>query len=139
MRSSFSIAVFSISIVILASCATNHIVNKNSPQIVFSDLTTDYSLTDLNNYGCEKIDMSVLQYILKNGTMITGKEAHDYYSVTGCTIKGNVKINRKAHGFVYDYGGLVYFSDGRILGCGENCCKEDYPYCSWDKEDLKGF
>ena len=82
--------------------------------------------------------MSALQYILKNGTMITGKEAHDYYSVIGCTIKGSVKINRKAHEFVYDYGGLIYFSDGKILGCGEGCCKESYPYCSWNKEGLKG-
>ena len=54
MRASFTVAAFAILSVILVSCATHHIVNKNNPQIVFAGLTTDYSLTDLNNYGCEK-------------------------------------------------------------------------------------
>ena len=139
MRTSFPIAVFAVLIAVLASYATSHIINKNSSKLVFADLETDYSLTDLNNCGCEKIDLPVLQHILKNGTLIAGKEVSDQYSTTGCTIKGSVMINGKTNQFTYDYGGLIYFSDGRILGCGESCCKESYPYCSWNKEDLKGF
>ena len=96
-------------------------------------------LIDLNNYGCKRIDSSVIKHILKNGTWITEKDVHDYYSTTGCTIKGSVAINNKEIKFVYDYGGIIYFDDRKILGCGENCCREDYPNCSYDKSNLKGF
>jgi hypothetical protein len=106
---------------------------------VFSELKTDYTLIDLNNYGCQPIDSTVLNYILENGTFVTGKELHDHYSTTGCTIKGSVKINNESNKFVYDYGGIIFFSSGKILGCGEGCCRENYPNCSWDKDNLKGF
>lgn len=121
------------------SCSTYRILNEKYPGLIFSDIKSDYALTDLNKYGCEKIDISVLKHILENGTWITEKDAHDYYSTTGCTIKGSISIDKKAKEFVYDYGGIMYFSDGKILGCGENCCRENYPHCSYDKTNLKGF
>ena len=139
MRPLFSIIILITSILISISCSTHRILNKDYPKLVFSDLKTDYSLTDLNSYGCMKIDSSILMHIIQNGTLITEKEVHDRYSTTGCTINGSIKINAKENEFVYDYGGIIYFSDGKILGCGKNCCTENYPYCSWDENDLKGF
>jgi hypothetical protein len=121
------------------SCSTYGVLNKKYPGLVFSDIKSDYSLNDLNNYGCGKIDISVLKYILENGTWITEKIAHDYYSTTGCTINGIISINNKSKKFVFDYGGIFYFNDGKMLGCGENCCRENYPHCSYDKKNLKGF
>ena len=139
MRLLFFSAILAASIVVSVSCATHHVLSKNYPEIVFSDIETDYALTDLNNYGCEKIDFPVLEHILENGTFITEKKLHDNYSTTGCTILGYVKINGKSKHFVYDYGGIIRFDDGKIFACGENCCQEDYPNCSWDKRDLKGY
>ena len=126
-------------IAISVSCSTFSILNEKYPGVVFSKLKSDFSLTDLNNYGCTKIDISVLKHILQNGTWVTEKEIHDYYSTTGCTINGSIRINDKKSEFIYDYGGIIYFSDGTILGCGENCCRDNYPNCSYDKRNLKGF
>ena len=134
----FNIAITTL-ISICTSCSAQNIINKHYSELKFSDIKSDYSLVDLNNYGCERIDSSVLKHILKNGTWITEKDVHDYYSTTGCTIKGNVAINNKKNKFVYDYGGIIYFENGKILGCGENCCREDYPNCSYDKSNLHGF
>ena len=126
-------------IAICISCSIQSFLNKKYPELKFSDIKSDFSLVDLNNYGCKRIDSSVLKHILQNGTWITEKDVHDYYSTTGCTIKGNVAINNKKNKFVYDYGGIIYFENGKILGCGENCCREDYPNCSYDKSNLHGF
>lgn len=139
MKPLFSISIFITSILISISCSTHRIFNKDYPKLVFSEIKTDYSLTDLNSYGCMEIDLSILLHIIQNGTLITEKEVHDHYSTTGCTINGSIKINGKESEFVYDYGGIIYFSDGKILGCGKNCCMENYPYCSWDINDLKGY
>ena len=135
----FSITISITLILISISCSSHRILNNNYPELVISDVKTDYSLTDQNSYGCKKIDLSVIKHIIQNGTLISEKEVHDRYSTTGCTIKGIIKINGKECKFVYDYGGILYFSDGIILGCGKNCCMENYPYCSWDENDLKGF
>jgi hypothetical protein len=32
--------------------------------------------------------------------------------------KESIGINGKESEFVYDYGGIIYFSDGKFLGCG---------------------
>jgi hypothetical protein len=76
---------------------------------------------------------------LQKGILINEKEMHDHYSTSGCTIKGVVRINGKRNEFVYDYGGIIHFSNGIIIGCGEDCCTENYPNCSWDKHNLREF
>ena len=121
------------------SCSTYIVTNKNHGAIKFSKIKSDYQLTDLNNYGCEKINSSVIEHILHTGTIVTEKELHDYYSTTGCSVKGNMLLNGSSTDFTFDYGGIMHFSNGMILGCGENCCSENYPYCSFDAHNLKGF
>lgn len=120
------------------SCSTPVIMNERHHATTFSNINSDFIVTDTNNYGCKTIDLSVLNYILRKGIFITEKELHDSYSTTGCTIKGSLNMSDKNVNFVYDYGGMLFFNDGSILACGKDCCREDYPNCSWDKEDLKG-
>lgn len=134
----FGILIFFL-IAIFASCSGYGISNSKYPGMVFSNIRSDYSIADLNQYGCTKIDRAVLRRILQYGTRITEKEVHDDYSTTGCTIKGSVAINNKEKEFVYDYGGILYFDDGKILGCGAACCREDYPNCSYGKTFLIGY
>jgi hypothetical protein len=126
-------------IALCSSCSVYGISNSRYPEMVFSNIRSDYSVTDLNQYGCTKIDRAVLRRILRYGTRITEKEVHDDYSTTGCTIKGSVAINNKKKEFVYDYGGIITFDDGKIFGCGKACCREDYPYCSYGKKYLIGY
>ena len=126
-------------VIFTVSCSTNIITNENHHSIKFSKIESDYQLTDLNNYGCEKINLAVITHFLKKGTLVTEREVHDYYSTTGCSIKGNIVINGRNNSFIFDYGGIIYFGDGMILGCGETCCNENYPYCSWDAENLEGL
>jgi hypothetical protein len=139
MKHFFSFILFIFLTTTLTSCSTHTIYNRNGRETLFSDIKTDYSLIDVNHYGCESIDLTVLEHILENGTFVTEKELHDQYSTTGCTIEGSVKINNNLNEFVYDYGGIIYFSNGKILACGESCCRDNYPNCSWDKQNLKGF
>jgi hypothetical protein len=139
MKSILFGAIMILLVAICASCSRYGISNRMYPEMVFSNIKSDYAITDLNTYGCTKIDRIVLQRILQYGTWITEKEVHDDYSTTGCTIKGSVAINNKEREFVYDYGGILYFADGKILGCGEACCREDYPNCSYGKRYLIGY
>jgi len=125
-------------LLIMASCTSPSVTAHGQDGIVFTDVQTDYRITDQNNYGCNKIDATVLNHILENGIRISEREVHDHFSTTGCTIKGNLKASGKPLDFIYDYGGIMYFADGSILGCAENCCRDNYPNCSWDAEDLKG-
>lgn len=126
------------SIITIISCATLVVSNERDRATTFSNIDSDYIVTDTNNYGCKTIDLSVLKHILKTGIFVTEKELHDNYSTTGCTIKGRLDMGDKTVNFIYDYGGIVFFDNGRILACGKDCCQENYPNCSWDKENLKG-
>ena len=139
MRCFLHFKIIMILIAICASCSSHTVPNNTDRGIVFTDIKSDYTLNDMNNYGCKPIGLPVLEHIFKNGTFVTEKDLHDQYSTTGCTIKGRVKINNRTNEFIYDYGGIVYLSNGKILGCAQGCCREDYPNCSWDKKNLKGF
>ena len=131
--------IFIFGVLFAVSCSTYTISNKNHSDMKFSLIQSDYRLTDLNNYGCEKIDSSVIKHILQTGTLITEREVHDYYSTTGCSIKGSIVVNGSDTGFTFDYGGVLYFKNGMILGCGRKCCSNNYFYCSWDAQNLKGL
>jgi hypothetical protein len=107
-------------------------VNANHKNLRFSDIKSDFVVTDSNKYGCEKIDETALRHILASGTKVTDRELHDYYATTGCSIKGTIKVNGTEDTFTYEYGGIMYFGKGMTLGCGKGCCTETYPNCSWD-------
>lgn len=122
----------------IASCCPDIIRNKIHEDIEFSKIDSGYQLTDSNNFGCDKADSSVFINILKTGTLISEKDVHDYYSTTGCSTTGSIFINGVKANFTFEYGGIIYFSDGKILGCGKKCCTEKFLYCSYDPENLKG-
>jgi len=124
---------------LIASCVANTIKNKAQNELYFSDVKTDFKLTDANNYGCKKIDISIINHILSTGVKSTARDIHDYYDTTGCSVTGQLKINNKLTDFTFDYGGILYLSNGINLTCGELCCKDGFTYCSWDKKNLRGY
>ena len=128
---SLIVVAFSIS---FAACASDAARNKSE----FSNLESDYQVTDVNNYGCEKVDRSSLLHILETGQVVSDSEIHDHYSITGCTTQGTLSVNGVPTRFVFDYGGIFTFSNGMKFGCGKNCCKDGFAFCSYDEEDLKG-
>ena len=117
---------------ILMSCSSVSVTNRNDKSLKFSGISSDFVVEDQNNYGCEKISEAVLNHIFETGVKVNQSEINDNYSTTGCSIKGVVFIDGIKKKFTYEYGGLVYFNDGPILGCGEGCCSENYPHCSYD-------
>lgn len=136
MRRRWLIIIFVIPVI--TSCSAKFITNKSHENIKFSNIDSAYRLTDLNGYGCEKIDASVIEHILRTGTLATEREVHDYYSTTGCSIRGSVFENGLKTDFTFDYGGIMYIDNGQILVCGKSCCNKNYSYCSYDPKSLKG-
>jgi hypothetical protein len=132
---SLMVVTFSIS---FGACVSDIVHNKSDDKLEYSNLESDYRLTDLNNYGCEKVDRSSLLHILETGQVVSDREIHDHYSITGCTISGRLSVNGVPAQFTFDYGGIFTFSDGTKLGCGKDCCKDGFTFCSYDEEDLKG-
>lgn len=122
----------------LTSCSSDIINNNTHKNIEFSNIKSDYHPADLNNYGCSKIDSSAIMHILQTGTLISKREVHDHHSTTGCSISGNVFVNGIKTNFTFEYGGIMYFDNGTILGCNEICCSDEFSYCSYDAQDLKG-
>jgi hypothetical protein len=122
----------------IASCNKNDVRSETVADLVFSNIESDYKLTDVNHYDCTEINSTVISHILKYGTFVSEPELHDFYSTTGCTVQGRLKVNGELLEFTYDYGGIMYFNNGKTIACGEGCCRDDYPYCSWDKENLNG-
>lgn len=128
----------SIGLIALSACTDEVVKNQNEADLIFSHIQSEYVLEDINGYGCSKIDASILLHVVKTGKFATEREVHDYYSYTGCSIKGKIKINNKPTTFQFDYGGIFHFGNGKMLVCGEACCVKSFNYCSWDKDGLKG-
>lgn len=117
----------------VTSCAgQTSIKNKIHNKLTFSAIETNFELTDLNKYGCEKVDATVIKHVLETGTLISRREVHDHYSTTGCSVKGSMLVNGRETDFVFEYGGIIYFKNEMILGCAQNCCNDKFPHCSWD-------
>lgn len=117
----------------VTSCAgQTSIKNKIHNKLTFSEIETNFELTDLNKYGCEKIDATVIKHVLETGTLISRREMHDHYSTTGCSVKGSMLVNGVKTDFVFEYGGIIYFKNETILGCAQNCCTDKFAYCSWE-------
>jgi len=118
------------------SCSTTSVKNKNHNELIFSKIKSDLVLNDINNYGCSKIKLSDLSFLLENSTIVSNSIIHDQYSIVGCSISGTMHKNKKEVEFTFDYGGVFYFSDDVVMACGELCCNDSYEFCSWDPKSL---
>ncbi len=127
-----SIKIVLLSFFLIVSCTSNVIFNKNNKDLTFSSIESDYHVSDVESYGCEAIDAFTLEYVLQNSISVTSREVHDHYSTVGCSVEGTLKVESQAQSFVFDYGGVIRFSGGLILACGELCCRNDFKYCTWD-------
>ncbi len=121
----------------LISCSSKETTNIHDPSRSFYKIYSNYTITDRNNYGCEKINIYILEHVLRTGIEITPGDEHDHYSMTGCSIKGTLAMNKKVVKFTFDYGGILYIGKDLIIGCAEACCKNNFEYCTWEPEDLK--
>lgn len=117
-------------------CSTQNVININHNELIFSEIKSDLFLSDINDYGCGKIELSELSFLLENSTIVSNSTIHDQYSIVGCSINGTALKNNKKVEFSFDYGGVFYFSDGVIMACGELCCNDSYKFCSWDPKSL---
>jgi hypothetical protein len=125
-------------IMFVASCAMVGATDDPVVPIKFSNVNSDYYVTDENSYGCRKIDFSVIEHILSMGEIVSEREVHDHYSITGCSIRGTLNFNGTKTDFLFDYGGVMQLGNGKIVACGEKCCINGYQYCSYDANELKG-
>lgn len=122
----------------LISCNLTNIAHDTHNDLIFSNIESDYIVTDTNQYGCKKIDRSMVEHILKTGIKVTQRDIHDFYDTTGCSIKGSIVINDISSEFTFEYGGIIQLSNDTLLGCAEECCKNNFNYCTWDKNGLSG-
>ena len=121
----------------MIGCSSSVITNTNHNNMIFSDIKSDFIITDTNSYDCKKIDNSIIKHVLKTGVVVSQRNIHDYYDTTGCSTKGSVIMNNSPTKFTFEYGGIINLSNGTQLGCAEICCKNDFEYCTWDINGLK--
>lgn len=121
----------------ITACNAADIVNSNNAKLVFSHIESDYTVTDRNNYQCEKIDEKIIMHVLSKGIEATNRDIHDNYSTSGCTVEGTIVVNQKKESFSFDYGGYITFGNDLVIGCAKECCKNDFKYCSWEANGLK--
>ncbi|MFC4260147.1 hypothetical protein ACFOZ5_14075 [Marinobacter lacisalsi] len=98
----------------------------------FSVAEMSDEVRDENGYGCELVDQVDLARFLQTADFESQRTIHDHFSVVGCSVTGKISMNGEISTFVFDYGGIMYLDDGRILACGENCCGSGYEYCTWE-------
>ncbi len=122
---------------LIAACDSVNVVNKNDQKLVFTAIKSDYKVTDRNNYGCEKIDETIVKHTLQKGVEVTDRDIHDYFSTSGCTVEGSLIINDTKKSFSFDYGGYIYIGDELIIGCAKKCCENNFKYCTWESNGLK--
>jgi len=119
----------------ILACSSNKIINIHDTELVFTNIQSDYIIKDVNNYDCDDIDIATLKYFLTTSKPVSQIELHDEFSTVGCSIKGRVTIENKSIGFKFDYGGILYLNNGEIMACGEDCCQNNFKYCTWNKSD----
>lgn len=125
---------FLVCVLVLSACSSGEVVNSHNSEVVFSNIETDFIVEDINGYGCDEITSAVLNYVFENGNYSTQMDVHDNYSTVGCSIKGKLLTNNQVVEFTFDYGGIVNFDNGKIFVCGENCCQNNFQFCTWDRE-----
>ncbi len=119
-------------VLLAASCMSFSVANKNHQGVVFSNIESDFEVEDLNSYGCGRIEVSHLKHVLEYGSYITERDLHDEYSTVGCSIQGSLLVNGEKVNFAFDYGGIFYFGNGKVMACGESCCSDSFKYCTWN-------
>lgn len=121
----------------VSACGAGEIVNSKNKILLFSDIESDYVVTDKNNYHCKKIDMKIIKHILSKGVEVTDRDIHDHYSTSGCTVEGTLKLNNKIKSFSFDYGGYINIGNNMTIGCAKECCENNFTYCTWEPNGLK--
>jgi hypothetical protein len=119
---------------LLLACSSNKVTNTHNPELVFSNIQSDFIVEDINNYDCSRIDITTLNYIFSTASPVSQRDVHDNFSTVGCSIKGQLTSENENIGFIFDYGGIIYLDDGKIMACGEGCCQNNFKYCSWEKQ-----
>ncbi|MBQ1782014.1 MAG: hypothetical protein II007_00010 [Gammaproteobacteria bacterium] len=113
----------------MADCAANAQTNNENALCL---LDHSPEISDPSKLGCEMPSIAQLEHLLRKGVWIDGRELHDDHSLTLCTITGRVQEADQQHDVTIDFGGVVYFKDGRILACQEKCCEGGFELCTLD-------
>lgn len=122
---------------VVSGCNAGETINADNQKLIFSKIESDYKVTDRNNYKCGKIDKKIIQHVLAKGVEVSERDIHDHYSTSGCTVEGSLKVNNVSKKFSFDYGGYIYIGNDMIIGCGKECCKDNFEYCTWEPDGLK--
>ncbi|ABC33641.1 hypothetical protein HCH_07027 [Hahella chejuensis KCTC 2396] len=115
----------------LSACVADPGIPHPDSGLVFSHLRLQPEITDLNGFRCQPVNKTDLNHILQTGEFVSHRQIHDEYSISGCSVTGTLSINGSATPFSFDYSGIFYFADGRILACGEACCDAGFEHCGW--------
>lgn len=117
----------------IAACNSSNIVVQ---QLNFQDIQSDLVVTDKNSYGCEPPSLEDIKHIMRTGTIVTRRESHDRFSTVGCSVKGATIYNEQRMEFTFEFGGMIFLSNGQILACRESyCIQEGFEYCTYEKHD----
>ncbi|EKE78015.1 hypothetical protein [Gallaecimonas xiamenensis] len=98
----------------------------------FGQLQSNLEVTDRNQYQCAAPSLADIRRVLDKGQWTDPQSLHDHYASTGCSVKGQVMQDGQWRSFTFDFGGIIYFDDGRVLACGQGCCSDDFAFCSFD-------
>lgn len=112
------------------------ITNTHDRTLKFRNINSDFIVTDQNNYQCKNIDKSVIEHVLKKGLITSDSDIHDYYSYTGCSVSGELKIDGTIKNFHFYYGGILSLGNNQTIACGQDCCKNNFKYCTYDNPSL---
>lgn len=132
MKTFFSVL---INALLLSACSVHESTNIHNTDLVFTDIKSDFIVKDINDYDCDKIDITTLNHVFSTANPTTHMDAHDNFSTVGCSIEGSVTTENEYIGFKLDYGGIIYLDNGEIMVCGEECCQNDFEYCTWEKHE----
>ncbi|WP_115718570.1 hypothetical protein [Gallaecimonas mangrovi] len=111
------------------------------PVLALPNIVLDRHVEDVNQDGCKPPKIAAIAHLLKYGVPVTLADVQQQYSTTGCAVKGTVTENGKTRGFRFEFGGILYFDDGKILACGQQCCDGNFVYCTYEpavREDGDG-
>lgn len=116
----------------LSGCAGGSVASSETSEGGAPSLNKlSQKVRDEHGYGCGPVEKADLVRFLDTADFESQRTIHDHFSVVGCSVTGKISMNGELSTFVFDYGGIMYLDDGRILACGESCCEDGYEYCTW--------